>query len=136
MKIMQKTIIIALLILITGNHCVCFDSDSLREPIIRPNAETLKRWLYNQTIIIHRHSLWFNSTANIEPSKVTSLAAQGGFVFQKPPPFANYATSIWSFEYPDEKNIEQKYIATVTYSWAFTFSGINRTVNKVIITGP
>ena len=133
---MNRALFSTLLFLVTAVRGLCFDSDALREPIVRPNAETLKRWMYNQVIIIHKHSLWFDTTAQIEPSKVASLAAQGGFVYQKPPPFANYATSIWTFEYPDEKGNKQKYTVTATYYWGVALTGIDRTLSKMIITGP
>ena len=118
-------------------HCFAIDSDTFREPIVRPNESTLKSWLFNQQIIINPHKYWVDTTSKIAPERIVKLAAQGGSVFQKPPPFSNYATSVWTFEYPGETGHQQKYTATVTYMWTVTlFSGIDRKLSKIIITGP
>jgi len=132
---MKKALFISIIALLTCIRGFCLDTDALREPIVRPNVDTLKQWMYNQTIVIHK-GFFFDSKAAIEPSKIANVVAQGGFVFQKPPPFANYATSVWTFDYPDEKSKEQQYTVTATYAWALTFTGINRTLDKMIITGP
>lgn len=115
------------------------DLDSLREPVIRPNEETVKRWLYNFEIVVEKRSLWFDRKAKIEPSKILNLTTSGGSVFQKLPPMANYAITTRAFEYPDGKGKTNKYVVVIEYEWSssFPFTNIDRKFIKVAsVTGP
>ena len=117
---------------LVGISCAA-DMDALREPIVRPNAETVRRWLFNYEIVVAKRSLWFDRKANIEPSKITNIAAQGGSVFQKPPPLANYATSVWRFEYPDGNGKTNSYAVFIEYEWSVGVTGIDRKFVKAIV---
>ncbi|MEI6390740.1 MAG: hypothetical protein WCT12_06510 [Verrucomicrobiota bacterium] len=96
----------------------------------------VKRWLLSQTIVLEKRPWWFNRTGKINSSNILNLTAQGGSVFLKPPPFANYATSVWTFRYPDGSRATNLYTATITYEWSARFSGIQRKFQAVILTGP
>lgn len=109
----------------------------LREPIVRPDPEMVKRWLHNFEIVVAKRSLWFDRKEKIEPSKISKVAAQGGSVFQKPSPLANYATSVWRFDYPDGKEKLNSYTVVIEYEWAMKLlGGIERKFVKAIVTGP
>jgi|GEM_PF-2867415 len=124
-------------LLCLGGCASAADFDSVREPVIRPNEETVRRWLYNFEIVVEKRSLWFDRKAKIEPSKILNMVASGGSVFQKPPPMANYAITTLSFEYPDGKGKANKYVVVVEYEWSVGFTGIDRKFKKVIsVTGP
>ncbi len=104
-------------LLCLGGCASAADLDSLREPVIRPNEETVKRWLYNFEIVVEKRSLWFDRKAKIEPSKILNLTTSGGSVFQKLPPMANYAVTTRAFEYPDGKGRTNKYVVVIEYEW-------------------
>lgn len=124
-------------LLCIGGCASAADFDSVREPVIRPNEETVRRWLYNLEIVVEKRSLWIDRKAKIEPSKILNMVASGGSVFQKPPPMANYAITTLSFEYPDGKGKANKYVVVVEYEWSAGLTGIDRKFKKVIsLTGP
>ena len=112
------------------------DFDTIREPVIRPNEETVKRWLYNFEIVVEKRSLWFDRKAKIEPSKILNLAISGGSIYQKLPPLANYAITTRSFEYPDGKGKTNKYMVVIEYEWSVGLTGVERKFIKAIVTGP
>lgn len=131
-----RAVAITLMLSLILGVCHAADLDSIREPVIRPNDETVKRWLYNLEIILEKHNLWFDRTAKIEPSKILNLKTSGGSIYQKPPPLANYAITTRSFEYPDGSGANHKYVVVIEYEWSVTLAGIDRKFSKATITGP
>ena len=111
------------------------DLDNIREPIVRPNTETLKKWLYGQEIVLEKRTLWLNRTEKLDPGKWMKLSAQGGSVVAKTVG-TSIATSIWSFEYPDGKGATNKYVVAVEYEWTLKLGSIDRVFLKAIVTGP
>lgn len=113
------------------------DFDSIREPVIRPNEETVKRWLYNVEIVVEKRTFWADRKVKIEPSKILNMATSGGSIYYKPPPLANYAITTRSFEYPDGKGKTNKYVVVIEYEWSASLTGIERKFLKVAtIIGP
>lgn len=111
--------------------------DKVREPIVRPNAETVKSWLYNKPIILERTSLFKRDiTEAIEPTKIQDLKHIDGSIFQNAV-ISNYGLATYSFSYPYKEKI-QHYTANVKYVWKVSITGgeIERTPEKVVITGP
>lgn len=133
----RASVLVAILLL-CSNWCIpAADFDSIREPLIRPNEETVKRWLYNVEIVVEKRSYWFDRKTKIEPSKILNLSTSGGSIFQKPPPLANYAITVRAFEYPDGKGRTNKYVVVIEYEWSASLTGIERKFIKVAsITGP
>lgn len=136
---LSSRMVIAVLI-VCANWCTpAADIDSIREPVIRPNEETVRRWLYNFEIVVEKRSFWSDRKAKIEPSKILNLATSGGSIYYKLPPLANYAITTRSFEYPDGKGKTNKYVVVIEYEWSssFPFTSIDRKFLKVAsITGP
>lgn len=113
------------------------DVDILREPVIRPDEETVKRWLFNTEIVMEKRSLWFDRKAKIDPSKILTLKVSGGSIFQKVPPLANYAITTRTFAYPDGYGKTNKYVVVIEYEWSATLKGVERKFVKVSsISGP
>ena len=113
------------------------DIDSIREPVIRPNEETVRRWLYNIEIVVEKRTFWADRKAKIEPSKILNMTTSGGSIYQKPPPLANYAITTRTFEYPDGKGKTNKYVVVIEYEWSASITGIERKFLKVAsIIGP
>ncbi|MEQ2006938.1 MAG: hypothetical protein ABMA26_09070, partial [Limisphaerales bacterium] len=104
------------------------DIDSIREPVIRPNEETVRRWLYNFEIVVEKRTFWTDRKAKIEPSKILNMTTSGGSIYQKPPPLANYAITTRTFEYPDGKGKTNKYVVVIEYEWSARITGIERKV--------
>lgn len=107
-----------------------------REVVVRPNLETVKRWLYNHEIIVARRKLWFDRIDRIEPSKIANITAEGGSVFQKLLPGTNFASSVWRFEYPDGNGKTNSYAVFIEYEWSVGVTGIDRKFVKAIVSGP
>ena len=129
--------LITILVLCFTSICVpAADIDTVREVFVRPDEETVKRWLYDREIVVVKRQLWFDRKEKIEPGKIAKLSAQGGSVFQKPPPFANYAASIWRFEYPAGKDQINHYTVVIEYEWSVKLLSVERKFVKAIITGP
>lgn len=115
------------------------DIDSIREPVIRPNEETVRRWLYNFEIVVEKRTFWTDRKAKIEPSKILNMTTSGGSIYQKPPPWANYAITTRTFEYPDGKGKTNKYVVVIEYEWSssFPFTSVDRKFLKVAsVIGP
>ncbi|TXT46375.1 MAG: hypothetical protein FD140_4511 [Limisphaerales bacterium] len=115
------------------------DLDSIREPVIRPNEETVRRWLYNFEIVVEKRTFWTDRKAKIEPSKILNMTTSGGSIYQKPPPWANYAITTRTFEYPDGKGKTNKYVVVIEYEWSssFPFTSVDRKFLKVAsVIGP
>ncbi|NBR87971.1 MAG: hypothetical protein EBS84_19055 [Proteobacteria bacterium] len=113
------------------------DIDSIREPVIRPNEETVRRWLYNIEIVVEKRTFWADRKAKIEPSKILNMTTSGGSIYQKPPPLANYAITTRTFEYPDGKGKTNKYVVVIEYEWSASLTGIERKFLKIAsIIGP
>ena len=130
-----RAVIVVVALVVTCFHVLAADLDSIREPIVRPNTETLKKWLYGQEIVLEKRTLWFDRTEKLDPGKWAKLSAQGGSVVAKTVG-TNIATSIWSFEYPDGKGRTNKYVVAVEYEWTLRLGSIDRVFLKAIITGP
>ena len=124
-------------LLCLGSCASAADIDSIREPVIRPNEETVRRWLYNIEIVVEKRTFWPDRKAKIEPSKILNMTTSGGSIYQKPPPLANYAITTRTFEYPDGKGKTNKYVVVIEYEWSASLTGIERKFLKVAsIIGP
>jgi hypothetical protein len=113
------------------------DLDTIREPVIRPTEETVKKWLQGVEITLERRSLWFDRKEKLDPAKLLDLTVTGGSIIQKPPPFANYGVTTRSFDYPDGKGGKNRYVVVIEYEWSFSLTKIERKFSKIIsLTGP
>jgi len=120
-----------------NNNAAGADLDSVREPIVRPNEETVKKWLHGLEITVEKRSLWFDRKEKLDSTKVRDHAVTGGSIFQKPAPFANYGITTRSFGYPDGKGKANRYVVVIEYEWSAGLTGIDRKFTKVVsLIGP
>lgn len=137
MKIRTRFPLFILLTLLSTLASFHAAADDPRELVIRPNEETVKRWLYNAEIVLEKRSVWFDRKGKIDPAQILNLTTAGGSVYVKLPPLANYAFTTRTFEYPDGKGKTNKYVIVIEYEWSMGITGVDRKFSKVAsLVGP